>query len=572
MRRLTIAMAQINAKVGDLDYNSKKIMAYILEARTRGADLVIFPELALTGYPPEDLLHKPHFISDNLAIFNELAVKTPDITAIIGFVDRAKSDIDKLYNAAGVVYDGHVKEVYHKIMLPNYGVFDEERYFQAGTTPLCITLNRIVIAIGICEDIWRPDGPAKAQVEAGAELIVNINASPYHMGKAEERETLLTQRASDFDVTVAYNNMVGGQDELVFDGRGMIVDRDGSVTYRSRPFKEDLLVANLEFDCLEPHSGKKPPSGVRIVAIETNGETRTKEPLRKIEEVTPLGVTEEVRMALELGTKDYARKNGFTHAVIAISGGIDSALVATLATRVLGAENITGVFMPSRYSAESSAKDAELLAGNLGIDFMTIPIDGIFASYLELLKGPFEGTDEGTAEENLQARIRGNIIMALSNKFGYLVLTTGNKSETGVGYATLYGDMAGGFAVIKDVPKTLVYELSRHINDISAKEVIPKSIITKEPSAELRAGQKDRDTLPPYDELDAILKAYVEEDKDIDEISALGFPKELVSRIVAMVDHSEYKRRQAPPGIKITARAYGKDRRMPITNGYEDKS
>ncbi|MEE9542556.1 MAG: NAD+ synthase [Thermodesulfobacteriota bacterium] len=575
MRTLRIAMAQINPIVGDLQYNHTKILSYIMEAQIQGADLVIFPELALTGYPPEDLLHKTHFIDDNLSRFAELTAKTPDITAIIGFVDREKDNSNKLYNAAGIVQGKEVKEIYHKIMLPNYGVFDEERYFQAGTTPLCITLNQIVIGIGICEDIWRPDGPAKTQAEAGAEIIVNINASPFHMGKAGERETLLTQRARDFGVFVAYNNMVGGQDELVFDGRGIIVDTNGNITHRAKAFSEDLIIADIELDDIEESGLIEKSSHVRITVIETEKKTETK-PLPKNKErkllEPPLDPIEEVLSALELGTKDYAEKNGFAHAVIAISGGIDSALVAAIAARVLGAENITGVFMPSRFSAESSEKDAELLAKNLGIDFTSIPIDGIFASYLELLKAPFDGKEEGTAEENLQARIRGNIIMALSNKFGYLVLTTGNKSETGVGYATLYGDMAGGFAVIKDVPKTLVYALARHINEISKSEVIPESIITKEPSAELRANQKDSDTLPPYVELDAILKAYVEEDKGIDEISALGFPKELVSRIVDMVDHSEYKRRQAPPGIKITARAYGKDRRMPITNGYEDKT
>jgi NAD+ synthase (glutamine-hydrolysing) len=552
MRKIKLAMAQINPIVGDLQYNHKLIVANIKEAHKLGAELVIFPELALTGYPPEDLLHKPHFIDDNLARFAEIAAETPDITAIVGFVDRDKDNPGKLFNSAGVVRAGEVESIYHKIMLPNYGVFDEERYFESGTTPLSITLNGIKVAIGICEDIWRPDGPAKGQVQAGAELVVNINASPFHMGKARAREELLTKRARELNVRVAYNNMVGGQDELVFDGRGMILSPDGVITHRTSPFTEELLVADLEFDDTGANGEKSP---------------EPKEDARE-----PLGEIEEVLAALELGTKDYAKKNGFTHAVIAVSGGIDSALVAALAARVLGAENITGVFMPTRFSSESSAKDAELLAKNLSIDFKTIPIDGIFASYLDLLKEPFEGREEGTAEENLQARIRGNIIMALSNKFGYLVLTTGNKSETGVGYATLYGDMAGGFAVIKDVPKTLVYNLSKHINEISGKAIIPESIILKEPSAELRANQKDQDTLPPYVELDAILKAYVEEDKGIDEISAMGFPKVLVKRIVDMVDHSEYKRRQAPPGIKITARAYGKDRRMPITNGYEDKT
>ncbi|MBE9532146.1 MAG: NAD+ synthase, partial [Proteobacteria bacterium] len=400
--------------------------------------------------------------------------------------------------------------------------------------------------------------------------IVNLNASPFHVGKAKARESMLRKRAKENNIAVAYNNMVGAQDELVFDGRGIIIDSNGKVISKASAFTEELLTVDLSF---EGEGTKKSTDQVRVTTLKGGEETK-KSPLPVVDNGarSSLSTVEEVLLALELGTKDYLSKNGFSHAIIALSGGIDSALVAAIAERALGAENITTVYMPTRYSSTGSKNDAKLLAENLGIEFMTIHIDDIFASYLDLLSEPFKGESEGTAEENLQARIRGNIIMALSNKFGHLVLTTGNKSEMGVGYATLYGDMAGGFAIIKDVSKSLVYALCVHINEISEREVIPESIITKEPSAELRADQKDSDSLPPYDELDPILTAYVEEHKDIDTIAEMGFPRELVKRVVRMVDKSEYKRRQAPPGIKITQRAYGKDWRMPITNGYEDKS
>ena len=559
-------MAQIDPKVGDLDYNSGLILDCIAKAKGLGAELVILPELALTGYPPEDLLYKTHFIDDNLKKIDEIAKEVTGITAIVGFVDRDKG---KLLNSAAVIHNGVVLDIYHKVMLPNYGVFDEKRYFTAGISPLCIKVNEVVIGISICEDIWRPDGPAATQAKAGAELIVNINASPFHVGKAHAREDMLRKRAKENNIRVAYNNMVGGQDELVFDGRGIIIDSTGEVLSAAGAFIEELLTADLDFDA-EP--SKSSGIDMRITTIESTGESKEKTPLPVASKHTALSAVEEVLLALELGTKDYAGKNGFKHMVIALSGGIDSALVAAIAARALGANNITAVYMPTRYSSKGSAIDAEKLAKNLGIEFMTIAIDDIFDSYLKLMEVPFEGQKEGTAEENLQARIRGNIIMALSNKFNYLVLTTGNKSEMGVGYATLYGDMAGGFAIIKDLSKSLVYELCSHINEISGGELIPESIITKEPSAELRADQKDSDSLPPYDQLDPILTAYVEEDKDIDSITAMGFPRELVKKVVGMVDRSEYKRRQAPPGIKITPRAYGKDWRMPITNGYKDKS
>lgn len=576
MRTLRIAMAQINPVVGDLSANARKILAYAAKARTRGADLVIFPELAVTGYPPEDLLLKPRFISDNISTLNSIAGKIRGITAVVGFVDR-RTDI---YNAAAVIQNGRVADVYHKMYLPNYGVFDEQRYFQAGRDPLNFVLNGVTIGLDICEDIWYPEGPARAQALAGAELIVNINASPYNTGKALIREEMLVTRALDNDCIIAYNNTVGGQDELVFDGRGLIIDAAGKVVARGKAFEEDLIVEDLNIDAAATarlHDtrrreviNKTAPGTVREITLKSSA--RKKRPALPKRAVTPLDSTDEVLKALVLGTRDYVKKNGFRHVVIGLSGGIDSSLVAGVASLALGAENITGVFMPSKYSSTESGEDAAELAKNLGTELLTIPINSTFESYLKMMKRPFTGMKEDITEENLQARIRGNILMALSNKYGWLVLTTGNKSEMSVGYATLYGDMAGGFAVIKDLPKTLVYRVSRKVNESAGRVVIPERVFVKAPTAELRPGQTDQDTLPPYDILDEILRAYVEEDKSLDEITALGFKKPLVKKVIRMVDKSEYKRRQAPPGIKITPRALGKDRRMPITNGYDDEN
>lgn len=576
MRILRIAMAQINPTVGDLRANARKILAYAKKAADHGADLVVFPELAVTGYPPEDLLLKPRFISDNISTLNSIAKKIKGITAIVGFVDR-KTDI---YNAAAVIQNGRVAGVYHKMYLPNYGVFDEQRYFQAGREPLNFVLNGVTIGLDICEDIWYPEGPARAQALAGAELIVNINASPYNTGKALIREEMLVTRALDNDCIIAYNNTVGGQDELVFDGRGLIIDASGKVVARGRAFEEDLVVEDLDMDSAATARlrdtrrrellYKAAPEGVREITLKDA--PLKKKPRLPGRAISALDPTEEVLKALVLGTRDYVRKNGFRHVVIGMSGGIDSSLVAAVASLALGPENMTGVFMPSQYSSEESREDAAALAKNLGIELLTVPIKSTFSSYLKMMKRPFAGRKEDITEENLQARIRGNILMALSNKFGWLVLTTGNKSEMSVGYATLYGDMAGGFAVIKDLPKTLVYRVSRKVNESAGSAVIPERVFVKAPTAELRPGQTDQDTLPPYEVLDEVLRAYVEEDKSLDEISALGFKKALVRKVIRMVDKSEYKRRQAPPGIKITPRALGKDRRMPITNGYDDEN
>ncbi len=568
-------MAQINPCVGDITGNAEKILSYAGEAKKRGADLVLFPELALTGYPPEDLLLKPGFIDDNLKALSVLAKKIRGITAVVGFVDR-KTDI---YNAAAVIHNGRVAGVYHKMYLPNYGVFDEQRYFQAGTAPLNFILGGITIGVEICEDIWYPEGPARAQCLAGAEVIVNINASPYHIGKAGIREEMLITRARDNEVIVAYNNTVGGQDELVFDGRGMVIDERGNVICRAKAFEEDLVTIDLDIDSIEMARLHDPRRREAKRAADLNVRTidlgkAAKKPAAarmRQQQIEPMEEAEEVLKALVLGTGDYVRKNGFRHVVMGLSGGIDSSLVAAIAAIALGRENITGVLMPSSYTSKESIEDAEALARNLGIKTLTIPIGETFEAYLKMMGKAFRGTRPNEAEENLQARIRGNILMALSNKFEWLVLTTGNKSEMSVGYATLYGDMAGGFAVIKDLPKSLVYRVSQEVNEYLGMEAIPERVFTKAPTAELRPNQTDQDTLPPYDVLDRILKAYVEEDRSVEEIAATGFPKQLVKKVARMVDRSEYKRRQAPPGVKITPRALGKDRRMPITNRYESR-
>jgi len=566
-------MAQINPFVGDLSANAALILSFVKRAKALDSDLVIFPELALTGYPPEDLLLKPRFIDDNIRALKDLSKKVRGITAVVGFVDRRED----IYNAAAIIHAGQVVDVYHKMYLPNYGVFDEQRYFQAGTEALNFTLNGVKVGVGICEDIWYPEGPARVQALAGAQVVVNINASPYHIGKALVREEMLVTRALDNEVIIAYNNMYGGQDELLFDGQGMVISERGVVMARGKAFEEDLIVADLNIDATfmaRLHDTRRreeklrtPIEGLREIELAVRRKKKKKKRLPP-RDVRPLDVREEVFRGLVLGTRDYVKKNGFTHAVIGLSGGIDSAVVAAIAAEALGAGNITAVFMPSRYTSVESKEDAEATAKNLGIEMLTVPMDETFERYLEMLKPVFRGRKPDTTEENLQARVRGNILMALSNKFGWLVLTTGNKSEMSVGYATLYGDMAGGFAVIKDLPKTLEYEVASWINENAGSDLIPARVLTKAPTAELKADQTDQDVLPPYDVLDRILKAYVEEDKGLDEIVEMGFPARVVKKVIRMVDLSEYKRRQAPPGIKITPRALGKDRRMPITNGY----
>ena len=573
MRTLRLAMAQINCTVGDLEGNKGKIIEYLARAREDGADIAVFPELALTGYPPEDLLLKPQFIEDNLKALSEIVAASKGIAAIVGFVDKA----DDIYNAAAVMADGRLVDVYHKMYLPNYGVFDEYRYFQQGTGFSLYSIGGIKLGINICEDIWYPDGPARAQALAGAEVIININASPYTKGKWKFRKHMLTARAADNVAIVAYNNLVGGQDELVFDGHGMVFDETGRMLVQGPQFSEALVLADLDIEAvfharlIDPRSRRERLSGggasVKIIDIPGVGRKKRRQML-PLEQTEPMGPMEEVLQALITGTRDYVRKNRFSKTVVSLSGGIDSSLVAAVAVEALGSENVMGTFFPFKYTSSESAEDARALAKNLGIRLIEMPIQPAFDTFIDMLAPAFKGKKPDVTEENLQARIRGNLLMSISNKFGWLVLTTGNKSEMSTGYATLYGDMAGGFAVIKDVPKTMVYGLCRHINTKAGREVIPERVITKEPSAELAPDQKDTDSLPPYEVLDPILRAYVEEDRGYAEMVAMGFEKDAVKKVIRLVDSSEYKRRQSPPGIKITTRNLGKDRRFPITNRY----
>ena len=567
---LRLAMAQINAVVGDLEGNRSKILDRIGRARDLEADLVTFPELALTGYPPEDLLLKPRFIERNLEILKELAAAVSGITAVVGFVDRCEG----IYNAAAILKDGQIAGVYHKICLPNYGVFDEARYFQVGKLSTMIEVGDVRVGLCICEDIWYRDGPATQQaMEAGAEILINISSSPYHAGKRHERESMLRARAIDNTAIVAYNNMVGGQDELVFDGDSLVFDEKGQIIARGAQFEEDLVVVDLDMEAVGRSRLKDPRHLQRvdseeITVVSIPGPRSDKKPLPQVEIRERLGDDAEVYQALVVGTRDYVRKNKFHTVVIGLSGGIDSALTAAVAVDALGGSNVIGVSMPSKYSSEGSVEDSKALAVNLGIELMTISISEAMNAYESVLGPSFEDREPDVAEENLQARIRGNLVMALSNKFGWLVLSTGNKSEFSVGYCTLYGDMAGGFSVLKDVPKTMVFSLAEYCNRAAGSDRIPRAIIEKPPSAELRPDQKDTDSLPPYDRLDPILQAYVENDQSVDEMIEMGFDSDTVRHVVSLVDFSEYKRRQAAPGVKITPRAFGRDRRMPITNRF----
>ncbi len=564
-------MAQINPIVGDLAGNRDKIVDYIHRARKLAADIVVFTELAVTGYPPEDLLLKPQFVKDNLRTLQEITRATRGITAIVGFVDNNKH----IYDAAAIMHHGKLAHVYHKMLLPNYGVFDEYRYFKPGKRFPIVTVRGVNIGVNVCEDIWYADGPARTQALAGAEVIIAINASPYHKGKGRERRQMLAARAKENNVYVVYTNTVGGQDELVFDGNSMILDPGGKLIAAGKQFEEDLITRDIRLPGPARRGADLTSELIldehrdfidSVVLFDKRAPGKKPLPLTRI--VKPYSLSEEVYRALVLGTRDYVKKTGFKSVVIGLSGGIDSSLVAAVAVDAIGRENVYGVFMPSLYSSDESCEDASELARNLGIKIFSIPIHEPFDAYLNTMRSAFAHTKSDVTEENLQARIRGNILMALSNKFGWLVLTTGNKSEMSTGYATLYGDMAGGFAVIKDVPKTLVYDVCKCINRLAGKTVIPKRVLVKAPTAELRPNQKDSDSLPVYEVLDPILKAYVEDDKEFYEILKMGFDRKTVERVIRLVDSSEYKRRQAPPGVKITPRSLGKDRRFPITNRY----
>jgi NAD+ synthase (glutamine-hydrolysing) len=590
MSCVRVGLAQINATVGALDANVTRIREQLDSARSAGVDIIAFPELAVCGYPPEDLLLKPAFIADNRRAIEELKAATTGITAVIGFADRRFD----LFNAAAVLHDGKWLGTYHKQRLPNYGVFDELRYFKPGRGELLVCVRDAWVGISICEDIWLPGGPVGRLARAGADVIVNINASPYHRGKWRDRHRMLATRASDNAVAIAYVNLVGGQDELVFDGNSVVVGADGVLLAEAPVFEEHLLVCDVELEQVfraRLHDPRRrhalrgePPTVERLLttdpepAVESAHDADSRAPAvggskRRTAPVAraPLMAHDdlaEVYAALVLGTHDYVAKNGFSRVLLGVSGGIDSALVATIAADALGSEYVTGVKLPSRYSSAGSLRDAEELAAKLGIELLEIGIEPVFSAALAVLQPHLHDKEPDVTEENLQSRARGMLLMALSNKFGWMLLTTGNKSELATGYATLYGDMAGGFAVLRDVPKTLVYELSRWRNAQPGGPVIPANSIDKPPSAELRPDQVDQDSLPPYPVLDAVLERYVEQDWSVGEIAAEGYDESVVRRIIALVDRSEYKRRQAAPGVKITPRAFGKDRRLPITSGY----
>jgi NAD+ synthase (glutamine-hydrolysing) len=568
-----LALSQMNATVGDIAGNEAKITEQISAAAARGAQLVLFPELAITGYPPEDLLLKEHFLKDARAALDRIAQGTDEIVALVGFPERA----DDVYNACAVLAEGEVKAIYRKVYLPNYGVFDEQRYFQSGPGGAMIELGDVTIGLSVCEDIWEPGPPASDEALAGATVLVNISASPYHAGKGLERERMLVQRARDNVSVVAFCALVGGQDELVFDGHSLVIDHEGRIIARGRQFVEELLIVAI--DPYGPRSARlrdpRQRPAVRLAAPNSPVIARFQAPPvpREVDAVEGpvaalLEPTAEVYAALELGLRDYVMKNGFRHVVMGLSGGIDSALVATIAVDMLGPEFVSVVVMPSPYSSDETQRDARALAANLGVEILELAIAPVMGAYDATLAGAFGERPADITEENLQARIRGNLLMALSNKFGWLVLTTGNKSEMAVGYSTLYGDSAGGFAVIKDCPKTLVYALARYRNAREGPGPMPDSIIDRAPSAELRHDQRDDDSLPPYEILDPILEGYIADDLGRDELVLRGFDADDVNRVIALVDRAEYKRRQAPPGIKITTKAFGRDRRMPITNRY----
>lgn len=561
MTSVRIALAQINTIVGDLKGNAEKILFYIDQARAKDADMVVFPELTVTGYPPEDLVLKPHFIEENIKYLNKIARSTKDILALVGFIDKDKHGI---YNSVGILANKKVSYVYHKMHLPNYGVFDEERYFRAGSKRDILKTRDFSFAVNICEDIWVPENKIQDSALSQAQFLVNISASPYHMDKAKERHTVLAKRVKAVKMPIVYCNLIGGQDELVFDGRSLAFDKNGKVIAEGMAFEEDLMVVDLELGAKRKIKGKKKavPIDYRCKTIEKAIiETR---PTKKI------GNVEEVYLALILGVRDYVRKNNFRKVAFGVSGGIDSALVASIAVDALGPTNVLAVSMPSKYSSKGTQGDAEKISRNLGIRFVKISIDDIFNAYLATLRSHFVGMESNTTEENIQARVRGNILMAFSNKFDYLVLNTGNKSETSVGYCTLYGDMAGGFAVIKDVPKGLVYKLVKYVNQREKKEIIPQTVIERAPSAELSPGQKDQDILPSYALLDRIVDLYIEKRQSLNNIAKKIGNKSIVRKILKMIDMNEYKRRQAPPGIKITPLAFGRDRRMPITNKFTE--
>ena len=592
-RIFRLALAQINLTVGDLAGNTGRMLECLHQAREAGADLVAFPELATTGYPPEDLLFKRSFVDANVEAMQEVVAASQGIAVVLGYVrpldgtvpsELVEGRAPAIANSAAIGYDGRLVDTYDKIFLPNYGVFDEERYFVKGNVCPVYEIGGVQVGVNVCEDIWFAAGPSAVQRRAGAELIVNINASPFHAGKSRyRRDNIVGSRAVENGLFVAYLNTVGGQDELVFDGNSMVCDPGGNVVTRGPAFAESMVYADIDADLVPPlqpsRAATASDAGLAAVgcpkSVFVSGPSGDRElpTLPKRKEFGEVGEVEEIYRALVLGTRDYLHKTGFSKAIIGLSGGIDSALTAVVAADALGPENVLGITMPSRYSSTGSIDDSEVLARNLGIEFWEVPIEPAHVAFTDMLDERFAGTVPNVAEENVQARIRGNVLMTVSNKFGWIVLTTGNKSEMAMGYATLYGDMAGGFAVLKDVHKMTVYALSRWRNANgglfdSRDDVIPLAIIDKPPSAELREDQLDEDSLPPYDILDPVIQAYVEDDRSYAEMIDTGFDPAVVRQVITAVDRNEYKRRQAPPGVKITPRAFGRDRRLPIVNRY----
>ena len=570
---MRLALAQIDTVVGDLDGNRERILARLEEAREGGADLVLFPELAVTGYPPEDLLLRPGFLKAAAHTLDEIAGATKGIAALVGtpHLDR------DLFNACAVCVDGEVKAIYRKQFLPNYGVFDEDRYFQPGRGLVLLRCGETLVGPTVCEDIWQPGPPATDLAIAGAHVVANISASPFHVGKGAEREEMLATRARDNSCWIAFVNAVGAQDELIFDGQSLVLDENGEVVVRGPAFEEALLLVDVDATTavarrLRDARRRALARALRelpdppVVDVPLGSEAGRIPVQPTVAE--PVGELEEMRLAIELGLRDYAGKNGFTDVVLGISGGIDSALTAALAAEALGPKHVVCISMPSRFSSAATRRDARTVAESVGARYLEIPIDPIVTAFDAALADAFAGSEPGVAEENVQARARGVIVMALSNKFGWLALATGNKSELSVGYATLYGDMAGGFALLKDVYKTDVFRLARHLNERAGRELIPASVLERAPSAELRPDQRDEDSLPPYAELDEVLEAYVELDSSREELTSDGFDPDVVERALAMIDRAEYKRRQAAPGVKLRPKAFGRDRRIPITNRW----
>ena len=583
MRSLRVGLFQINAVVGDLEGNTDKIRRHLKSASSRNLDIAAFPELAITGYPPEDLLLKPTFLEKNRKSLADLLNVAPEILLIVGFVEQA----DDIYNAAAMIYGGKVVGIQRKQYLPNYGVFDENRYFQSGSSNTLLRFRNVTIGVNICEDIWYPKGPLYHQtLDGDAEVIINLSASPFHAGKREVRESMLKTRAADNGTYIVYTNLVGGQDELVFDGQSLVIDPEGEIESRGKAFAEDVVISEIDVDRVfgvrlhDPRRRKEKQARLYggdwgqnpLERIDLDGDRPVSpgvpRPLVKGPLTDPLSPVREIYEALVMGVRDYVGKNGLTDVLIGISGGVDSALVAAVACDALGPSHVHGLFMPSVYTSEESREDARLLASALGFSLETIPIDSLVAEFLSRLSPLFGERGPDTTEENLQPRIRGMLLMALSNKFGHLVLTTGNKSEMSVGYMTLYVDMAGGFAVLKDVPKTVVYKLG-HLRNHLKPGGIPERILTRKPTAELKENQFDTDSLPPYEVLDPIMEAYVEEDLGYEEIVGRGFAPSDVARVIRLIDGSEYKRRQSPPGVKISMRAFGKDWRLPMTNRFK---